>query len=60
MGSSLADCGGAHEHPAGIPYALRDPADDFLTLPLGSFRAGGATTHFLEHENLGTLQFRGR
>jgi hypothetical protein len=31
-----------------------------MTFTLGSFRAGGATAHFLEQENLGTLQFRGR
>ena len=31
-----------------------------MTVTIGSFRAGGATAHFLEHENLGTLQFRGR
>ena len=31
-----------------------------MTFTLSSFRAGGATAHFLEHENIGTLQFRGR
>ena len=31
-----------------------------MTFALGSFRAGGATANFLERENSGALQFRGR
>ena len=52
--------GGRSALSAVLRYGLRALSSEGMGISFASLRTGGATHHFMQHSNLGQLQYRGR